>query len=808
MIVVSVTRFGLAGVYFATIDDESVSSPGRCRGFALPACKFPLRTQAWSVASGCGDRAAMGYVLRFGVFELNLVTEELSKFGTPVKLSPQPFKVLALLASQAGEVVSREQIQLQVWGEGTYVDFEQGLNHCIKQVRNALGDNPDTPRYIETLPRRGYRSIAPLEVQVLPVDQQELNVRLVEPIPPPSENPALETQGAAVPGEDASRTAASETQTNNHSTATAIGVAQDNAGATSAGQNFPPLASSEERHAPRILLIVAAVLILGAGVGYLVQRLIREHNATRRQTLVVLPFEATEQDPASNALARGLSESITSKLVQAHNRSGLELISAREARDMGVKTADDARRRLQTDYVLEGSVQYSKHRVQVSCSLVDSRTHRQVEARTVTGDARDLFALEDQVVGQILGILPGEIPASEAKVPSAGTQPPGYEAYLRGRGYLLEYEKPENIDSAIADFNHALEMDPNFAPAHAGLGQAYWIGYDLFNKGKKWMDQSSSQCQEAVRLDANLAEAHTCMGHFYNSSGKYEKAVQEFRRSVELDADDELAWRGLGRAYDELDKTSEAEAAYKKAVELRPHYWAVYNWLGVFYFQRARYSEAVDMLRKAIELAPDNHRLYGNLGGVYVQIGRYDDAIVVLQRSIELRPTMNAYNNLGLAYFYTRRFTEAVETLRKAAELDDQDWLTWGNLGDALYWIPARRPEAAQAYQTARKLANARLSVNPNDASTAADVADYSAMLDDKHAALVNINRALALAPDNGDVLFRASLVYNHFGDGDNTLASLKKALEHGFPAATVRDTPDFDHLHNSPAYVTLLAGK
>src|SRR5271166_945889 len=181
MIVVSVTRFGLAGVYFATIDDESVSSPGRCRGFALPACKFPLRTQAWSVASGCGDRAAMGYVLRFGVFELNLVTEELSKFGTPVKLSPQPFKVLALLASQAGEVVSREQIQLQVWGEETYVDFEQGLNHCIKQIRNVLSDSADAPRYVETLHRRGYRFIAPVEATKLPSESPEVRVTLIEP---------------------------------------------------------------------------------------------------------------------------------------------------------------------------------------------------------------------------------------------------------------------------------------------------------------------------------------------------------------------------------------------------------------------------------------------------------------------------------------------------------------------------------------------------------------------------------------------------------------------------------------------------
>lgn len=697
-------------------------------------------------------------LLSFGVFELDLEAEELRKGGTPIKLPPQPVKILALLASRAGQVVTREEIQKEIWGDETYVDFEQGLNQCIKQIRAVLNDNPDRPTYLMTLPRRGYRFLPTVVSKTIAA-------------PPPK-------------------------------------VKESSSGIQSRPAFPAARPAPKERYSGRKMLIVAAVLMLGAGAGFLVQRLIRNNFAPHRETLVVLPFEAAEQDSASNALARGLSESITGKLVQAHQGRGLQLISAREARDMGVKTADDARKKLQTDYVLEGSVQYSEQHVQISCSLVDSRTHGQIGARTVTGDARELFALEDQVVTQILGILPGEDSVGAPRIASAATQPPGYEAYLRGRGYLLEYEKPENIDSAIADFNHALEVDPNFASAHAGLGQAYWLGYDQFNKGKKWLDQSSSQCQEALRLDANLAEGHTCMGHFYSASGKYQKAVQEFRRSVELNADDDLAWRGLGFAYEQLDNTSEAEAAYKKAIELRPHYWAVYNWLGGFYFRRARYSDAVDMFRKAIDLAPENQKLYSNLGGVYVQIGRYDDAIVVLRRSIELRPTMTAYSNLGAAYFYTRRFTEAAEALRKASELDDQDWLNWGNLGDALYWSPGRRPEAVQAYQAARKLAIARLGVNPNDASTAAGVAVYSAMLDDKRAALANVNRALSLAPDNADVLFRASLVYNHFGDDDKTLATLKKALEHGFPATTVRDTPDFDHLHNNPAYVTLVAGK
>jgi tetratricopeptide (TPR) repeat protein/DNA-binding winged helix-turn-helix (wHTH) protein/TolB-like protein len=747
----------------------------------------------------------MGYLLRFGVFELNLVTEELRKFGTPIKIAPQPFKVLALLASQAGQIVTREQIQLQLWGEETYVDFEQGLNHCIKQIRYALNDTPETPRYIETLPRRGYRFVAPVEVQVLPWDKQDLNIKFVDTTRPPPDAAAEENQSATVPASEQNSAALVAGPVIEAPTATPLDSHEP---AKPAEPAPPPTALPKQGSVARTAAAAAAILAFAIGLGYLLQRSFRLQVSNRRQTLVVLPFESIEPDARSSALARGLSESITGKLAQDQGQGKLELISAREARDMGVKTADDARRKLQTDYVLEGSVQHSGNRVQVNCSLVDSRTHRQLGARTVTGDASDLFTLEDQVVGQILEILPGSAQPAETKLARTGTQPPGYDAYLRGLGYLLEYEKPENIDSAITDFNHALAMDRNFAPAHAGLGRAYWIGYDSYNKGNDWLNKASEECNQALKLSANLAEAHTCMGLFYNTTGKYEQAVVEFRRASELDRNDDLAWRGLGSALEHLDKPADAEAAYQKAISLRPQYWAPYNWLGRFYFQHARYSDAAGMLRKAIELAPENQKLYSNLGGIYVQIGRYDDAIVALKRSIELRPTMSAYSNLGAAYFYTRKYAEAGDALRKAAELDSKDLATWGNLGDALYWTPGRRREAAQAYRKALDLAAAKLSVNPNDGLTSAYSADYYAMLDEKEKAFTDIDHALKLSPSDGDVLFRAALVYNHFGDDNQTLALLQRAVQHGFSTATIRDTPDFDHLNNNQLFASLTAKK
>src|SRR5215470_6657121 len=109
------------------------------------------------------DRVGEGVVMRFGVFELDFRSGELRKGGVLVKLQQQPFKVLALLVTHPGDIVTREELRCQIWGGDTFVDFDQGLNFCIKQIRAALGDQADTPRYVETLPRRGYRFIAPLE---------------------------------------------------------------------------------------------------------------------------------------------------------------------------------------------------------------------------------------------------------------------------------------------------------------------------------------------------------------------------------------------------------------------------------------------------------------------------------------------------------------------------------------------------------------------------------------------------------------------------------------------------------------------
>ena len=353
-----------------------------------------------------------------------------------------------------------------------------------------------------------------------------------------------------------------------------------------------------------------------------------------------------------------------------------------------------------------------------------------------------------------------------------------------------------------------MKIDPNYAPAFAGLGEANWIGYQQFLKGDDWINNASRSCERALFLNPELMEGHVCLGNVLNGTGKYDKAAKEFEKAVESDGQSEEALRGLADAYTNMGNLAAAEVTYKRAIALRPNYWGVYHWLGLFYYSQARYHDAVQMFLKATELAPDNYRAYLTLGGAYGAEGRYQDAIDAFKRSIDLLPSSDAYNNLGYAYFLVHRFSESIAAQEEALKLNDTHWEIWGNLGDALYWSPQRRGESYDKYRKAISIAESRVRINPRDAETMAYLANYSAMLDKRQAAFNYLQRALALAPTDGEVLFRAAVVYNHFHDTDQTLTYLKKAADVGYSRAIIEDSPDFQGLQQNPEFRALGGNK
>jgi eukaryotic-like serine/threonine-protein kinase len=525
--------------------------------------------------------------------------------------------------------------------------------------------------------------------------------------------------------------------------------------------------------------------------------------------LAVLPFAPMADDPGSKAFCNGLTETLTAKLTQLSGNYPLQVVPTSEIRTEGVSSVEQARKIFGVGLVLEGSLHGSGSQVRVTYTLVDAKANRQVDAQTFDADVSDAFAVEDRVVDGTLRMLGLSIQSGDRVVLAAhGTaDPSAYDQFLRGRGYLLDYHKHENIDSAISAFNRALTLDPSYAEAYAGLGKAYWLGYQEGEGGSEWMEKSRAACDQAVARSPNLAEGYACLGNVYRTTGQYEKAAAQFQRATELDPTSDETFRGLADVYKNLNKPNEAEATFRKAISLRPQYWAGYSWLGVFYWQQGRYDDAAKMFQEVITLAPDHFRGYSDLGAMYVLQGRYPEAISALEKSGSIRPTVEVYNNLGTAYFSMRKFNEAARNFAEGLKLDDKNSLGWGNLGDAYSQVPGKRQQASDAYREAIRLTDGELRVNPRDARVLAYRATYLAMLEQKSAALDSLQSALSISPKEPDVQFRAAIVYNHFGDTDHALQRLKEALRLGAATSWIRDTPDFDHLATDSRFQAILRG-
>src|SRR5882672_10265260 len=529
----------------------------------------------------------------------------------------------------------------------------------------------------------------------------------------------------------------------------------------------------------------------------------------RTKQVAVLPLRVVGGDTQAAAFGAGLTETLTAKLTQLTGDPSLQVVPATEIRGKHVSTMDDARREFGVNLVLEGSLHKSGQQVRVNYILVDARTRRQLRAESLTFAAMDSFAAEDAVVNGAIQMLELEIQGRQRKaLASHGTQVAGaYDYYLQGRGYLQNYDRVENLDSAVQVFERALAIDSGYALAYAGLGDAYWKKYER-SKEHSWIDKSREACQHAINLDGGLSSAHACLGTLSAGTGNYQEAAREFERAAETEPTNDDAFRGLADAYDHLGKSQEAEKTYRRAIELRPHYWAGYNWLGVFYYRQARYREAAEMFNQVVALAPDSFLGYSNLGATHVEQARYADAIKILEKSIAIRPSDYGYTNLGNAYFFLRRYEEADQAYQQAIKLSEKDSLLWWNLGDGYYWTPGKRSQSVAAYRQGITTAEEELRVNPKNSYSYGVLAICHAMLGEKKLALDALGSGLQLSPADPFLLFQAALVYNQFGQSDEAIAWLKKAQTAGYSQARIRDYPNFDSLWINPRSQELLRGR
>ena len=523
------------------------------------------------------------------------------------------------------------------------------------------------------------------------------------------------------------------------------------------------------------------------------------------KVVAVLPFKSVEGNATLTALGQGLVEAIATKLGRLTEARSLQIIPARNMQEKGLTSLEEVRRQFGANLGLAVSLTQSADLTTVSYSLLDAQNNRVIGGDSMTVPTADVFSVEDGVVEGTAKSLQLRLrPEEESGLKIHGTtQSAAYEHYLRARGYLVDHTQAENVENAIVMARESLKLDPNFGMAKAALGEAYWRKYSI-TKQRQWTALARTECDGAVRLGNAGVAGHMCLGLVNDGTGLYREAAAEYQRAVELEPTNVSASIGLALALEHQGDVDGAQRTYQHAVDSHPQNYFAYNSLGGFYYRRSEYQRAAEMFQKVTELAPEGYVGFLNLGGTYNDMGRYAEAIEPLKKSIALRPSYGGYANLGNSYFAAHKFAEAASAYEPATKLEPQQYLTWGNLGEARYY-EGKKDEAMRAYRKAAELAGEQLKVNPRDSDVLSDTSEYYAMLGDKKQALLCLEKALQYGHSEKELLFTAAEVHNELGETGLALEWLTKAVRAGYSPSKFRDFPAFQNLADNPNFQELV---
>jgi len=550
-------------------------------------------------------------IVRFGTFEADLATRELRKSGVRIKLHGQPFEVLALLLERPGEAVPREELRQRLWSTDTFVDFDAGVNTAINRLREALNDSAENPRFIETLPRRGYRFIAPVEAEN-------------------SEQPVANGSATKPSLSEAVRTAALVPAIRRRRIRTlALGLA------------------------PVVMLLI---VLRWTSVR---ERLLGRSSPPHINSLAVLPLANLSEDPGQDFFADGMTEALITDLGKI---SALRVISRTSVvQYKGTKKPlPEIARELNVDGLVEGTVSRSGNHLRITANLLQASPEKHLWADSYESDIGDVLALQGQVAQAIAREIQVKLTAEEQKLLGSArpVDPQAHDDYLKGR-YFCDKDTREPIEKGIKYFELAIKEAPSDPLGYAGLANCYAFlsyGGDIFVgdlTAAEMMPKARDAAAQALRLDENLAEAHkalACVEMILNWN--WAGAEREFKRAIELNPSYSAAHVWYAHYLAAMGRTDESVAEAKRALQLDPFSIFTMNasdWL--FYLDR-HYELAEEQTQKTLELAgsetPWSHY---DLGQLYDATGRHREAIeefIKAQEAFGLSP--NRLADLQTAY--------------------------------------------------------------------------------------------------------------------------------------------------------------
>ncbi len=529
-------------------------------------------------------------VVRFGTFEVSLQSGEVRKAGLRIRVQQQPMKLLEILLEHPGEVVTREELRSRVWPNESFGDFDQALNIAIGKLRSALGDSAESPRFIETLPKRGYRFIA--DVSVVDADARP---KRQEPVAGdlPATDPGHKIQG------------------------TGLAVAP------------------KRRLWPTRWIIVALALVLSLPILSVWLFRSRAPAPTGIRSIAVLPLENLSGDASQNYFADGMTDELITDLAQI---SALRVISRTSVMVYkgARKPLPQIAHELNVDAVVEGTVLRSGDQVRITAQLIEASTDKHLWSQSYEGELRDTLALQNRVATAIadqirINLTPREQAAlKNVKV----VNPEAYESYLKGR-YFWNKRTADGLKVALAYFKQAVEEDPKYAQAYSGLADTYALLGDwqyAVMTPKEAFPKAKAAAIKALELDSTLGEAHNSLAFVLDGfDWDFDSAGKEFRRAIELNPGYATAHHWYAWHLSLLGRFDEAIAEMRKAENLDPLSLIINADLAELLVLAHSYDESIRQSRKTIEMDPNFALAHNQLAQAYLQKHMYDEAVAELK---------------------------------------------------------------------------------------------------------------------------------------------------------------------------------
>ncbi len=538
------------------------------------------------------------HVVRFDGYEADLDSSELRKFGVRLRLREQSFQVLAALLERPGQVVTRGELRQRLWGDEVFVNFETNLNSVVAHLREVLNDSAEHPRFIETLPKHGYRFLAAVLDVDLAAPGTESTVAVLKPRP--------------------------------------------------AGRVWVVGAT--------LGVLALCAMLVALNVGGLRTRLLGRAGPPRIESLAVLPLANVSPDSEQEYFADGMTDALITELAKI---GSLKVISRTSA--MGYKktdkTAPQIAAELNVDGLLEGTVEREGDQVRINVQLIHGPTDQHLWAATYQRELPGMLALQSEVAQDIAQEVRASVtPEEHGRLAHARlVHPQAYEAYVKGR-YFLNMRTGDGLQKALEHFETAIRIDPNYALAYTGLADTYFVlGDHMVLAPDESFPKARAAAQKALELDENLAEAHAAMAVIlYEYDRDWRGGEREIDLAIQLNPGYASARHSRALFLSQLGRHTEALAEIRKARSLDPLSHRINaNIGGVVLYVARQYEQAILELQKAQELFPEDATVHLFRGAVFSAVGRHDDSVAEIRRSLALQPDVPTAN-LELARTFAR----------------------------------------------------------------------------------------------------------------------------------------------------------